>query len=178
MNPASPGLLIGCFGGCAGLGLRILLQLQRVMHPAVKAGCMVLKTGCCGRFLRKSRLLLSAVRVQKNAFHGRRRGDQPRLRNLKNSRARPPHAHRTAKPSRRGPALTSAFLPAGASVDAEAAGLGLGEGEGCSVGEADGTAVGVLPGVAEGRAGRITALLGGMVASGAGVAGAEVATGG
>ena len=78
--------------------------------------------------------------------------------------------------------MTSAFLPAGASVDAEAAGLGLGEGEGCSVGEVDGTAVGVLPGVAEGavegRAGRITALLGGMVASGAAVAGAEVATGG
>lgn len=105
----------------------------------------------------------------------------PNQRRLKNSSARPPHTHRPANPSSKGPALIPDFLLAGASADADAAGLGLGVEEGCSVGAAVGAAVGVAAGVGEGtavgRAGRITALLGGTVVSGTGVAGKGVAAG-
>ena len=97
-------------------------------------------------------------------------GDQRRL---KNSSARPPHTHSPASPSRKGAADGPAVLPAGTSLDADAAGLGLGVTAGCSVGAAGGVGEGAVVG----RAGRITALLGGTVASGAGVAGLDVAAG-
>lgn len=101
----------------------------------------------------------------------------PNQRRLKNSSARPPQTHRPANPSSKGPASRPVFLLAGESADADAAGLGLGVEEGCSVGAAVGAAVGVGEGTAVGRAGRITALLGGTVVSGAGVAGKGVAAG-
>ena len=97
-------------------------------------------------------------------------GDQRRL---KNSSARLPHTHSPASPSRKGAADGPAVLPAGTSLDADAAGLGLGVTVGCSVG----AAAGVGEGAVVGRAGRITALLGGTVASGAGVVGMDVAAG-
>ena len=101
-------------------------------------------------------------------------GDQRRL---KNSSVRPPHTHSPASPSRKGAADGPAVLPAGTSLDADAAGLGLGVTVGCSVGAAVGVAAGVGEGTVVGRAGRITALLGGTVASGAGVVGMDVAAG-
>lgn len=101
-------------------------------------------------------------------------GDQRRL---KNSSARPPQMLSPASPSRKGATDGPAALPAGASLDADAAGLGLGATVGCSEGAAVGVAAGVGEGAVVGRAGRITALLGGTVASGAGVAAMGVAAG-
>ena len=107
---------------------------------------------------------------------------RPQRRLKKNHSPMPPQAQTPATPARRSAAWGRRTPPEeGASAEADSLdGSGVGEGcsVGCAVGTAEGTAVGeavgAAVGCAVGRAGRITAVLGGMVAAGAAVAGTEV----